>query len=106
VFAVNEEVFAVNDERLVYEDSFCEEVPEECEGGGQEEIVATYFGFMQITRGSVIPGLLGFNNVNGQAAVVSLPNTGNPSAVPLPAAGWMLIAAMGGLGVAARRKKS
>jgi len=30
----------------------------------------------------------------------------NPPAVPLPAAGWMLLAALGGLGVAKRRKKA
>ncbi|MRH20450.1 VPLPA-CTERM sorting domain-containing protein [Rhodovulum strictum] len=33
-------------------------------------------------------------------------DNGSISAVPLPAAGWLLIAGLGGLGVVARRKKS
>lgn len=75
------------------------------EGGIFESVVLeTYFGFAQISHGSVIPGILGLNNSSGRAAVVpSLPDP-NPNVVPLPAAGWMLLAGLGGI-AAMRRKK-
>jgi len=78
----------------------CDE--EVCDSPGGEEI-ATSFGFMEITRGSVIPGTLGFNPTSGEAAVVSIPTM---APVPLPAAGWMLLAGFGGMAAMKRRKKT
>lgn len=49
-------------------------------------------GFDNITFGSVTPGDTG--------------GTGGPSPIPLPAAGWLLIAGLGGLAAMSRRRKS
>ena len=65
----------------------------------QPEVLATYFGFVEFTRGSVTPGILGVNNVIGAAAVV-------PNTVPLPASVLLLGAGLGGLSVMRRRKKA
>lgn len=71
--------------------------------------------------GAAVLDLLTFSNFGIRTQTVGPAPTGgdgslkafnsNPtippiSAVPLPAAGWMLIAALGGLGVASRRKKA
>jgi hypothetical protein len=61
--------------------------------------VATLYGFIEVTRGSVTPGLLGVNTSIGQAAVV--PGT---SVVPLPAPALMLGAGLLGLAGLRRRK--
>ena len=63
-----------------------------------EEVLASYFGFIEVTRGSLTPGFLGVNNVAGAAAVV-------PS-VPLPAPALMLGAGLAGLAGLRRRRKS
>ena len=78
-------------EAMYFEDCIIEEP--------QPEILATYFGFVEFTRGSVTPGILGVNNVIGAAAVV-------PSTVPLPASILLLGAGLGGLSVMRRRKKA
>jgi hypothetical protein len=49
-----------------------------------------------------VPGLIGINPF-GQGALVSIPGT--PPVVPLPAAGWMLLAGIGGLVAMRRRAK-
>ncbi|MEY1557463.1 VPLPA-CTERM sorting domain-containing protein [Yoonia sp. R2331] len=46
-----------------------------------------------------------FNNKQGDVNVNLVPNGGNLTDVPLPAAGWMLIAGLGGLAAAKRRRK-
>ncbi|GAA0300995.1 VPLPA-CTERM sorting domain-containing protein [Rhodovulum strictum] len=50
-------------------------------------------------------GADGDDNHDDMAVRIRIDN-GSISAVPLPAAGWLLIAGLGGLGVVARRKKS
>lgn len=58
-----------------------------------------YFGFIELTRGSITPGLLALNPVAGNGATVP-----SASAVPLPAGGWLLIAGLGGLAALRRRR--
>ena len=68
--------------------------------GGNE----TEDGFF-FDNGQLASNLLGFLNTgNGNVYFQTAPNT--PPAVPLPAAGWMLIAGLGGLAAAGRRKKA
>ena len=69
---------------------------EEC--GPRLDHIATYFGFLEITRGSVTPGILGVNLLPGSGAVV-------PS-VPLPAPALLLGAGLAGLAGMRRRRKS
>lgn len=69
----------------------------------EEEVLHTVFGFFEIERGSIVPLNYGYN-ASGAAVVTTAPPTMAP--VPLPAAGWMLIAGVGGLLAAGRRKKA
>ncbi|OAN75836.1 hypothetical protein A8B78_15460 [Jannaschia sp. EhC01] len=81
-------------------DLYCEEVFLACEN----TVVESYFGWVQVTRGSVIPGYIGFSSGGGQFATVSLPSSA--AVVPLPAAGWLLLAGLGGLVSLRRRAKA
>lgn len=92
-----EQEFALQD-ACIFDDSD-EPMGERYDCGPQETVLASYFGFMEFTRGSVTPGLLGVNTVAGAAAVV-------PSTVPLPAPFMMLGAGLAGLGLMRRRKHS
>lgn len=56
-----------------------------------------FFDFTQGIDGSLV-------NV-GTGPVVTPPTPPNPAAVPLPAAGWMLIAGLGGMAAVGRRRK-
>jgi hypothetical protein len=69
---------------------------EEC--GPRLEHIASYFGFLEVTRGSVTPGILGVSLLSGTGAVV-------PS-VPLPAPALLLGAGLAGLAGMRRRRKS
>jgi len=111
-FALNifqDEPMIVDDEMINYMAEITTVVPEDrqlvdlneerCpEFIGCREQVATLYGFIEVTRGSIIPGMLGVNFNSNQGALIPM------SAVPLPAAGWMLIAGVGGLVAAGRRK--
>ena len=66
--------------------------------GPSQERIATYFGFLEVTRGSVTPGILGVSLLSGTGAVV-------PS-VPLPAPALLLGAGLAGLAGMRRRRKS
>jgi len=74
------------------------------EEGGEGEtgsnVLAEYFGFIQLSRGSVIGGTFGVNTTSGSA--VALPQM---SQVPLPASVLLLGAGIAGLGFAGRRRK-
>ena len=75
------------------------------EGYGAPELVTRHFGFVELSRGSVIGGTYGVNTTNGQA--VTIQNLSGPpsvAAVPLPASMFLLGAGLAGLGVASRRK--
>lgn len=72
---------------------------DECIIRPQETILATFYGFIEVTRGSVTPGILGVNSLLNTAAVV-------PNPVPLPASILLLGAGLGGLSVMRRRKTS
>ncbi len=63
-----------------------------------QPMIQSYFGFVEVTRGSLTPGMVGYNTLGGGALI--------PSAVPLPAAGWMLIAGVGGLLAMGRRRSA
>ncbi|MCV6592478.1 MAG: VPLPA-CTERM sorting domain-containing protein [Silicimonas sp.] len=98
-----EEEFAVRGSVI---DAPCEELDTDF-GCGLEETVYSYYGWIQVERGSIIPGILGLNDAAFRGAAVTLPTDDptptDPSPVPLPAAGWMLLAGVAGLG-ALRRK--
>lgn len=66
----------------------------------EQTIQETYYGWVQLTRGSIIPGTLAYNPTSGAGATVF----GSTPAVPLPAAGWLMVAGLGGLGALRRRK--
>lgn len=68
--------------------------------GPSEEVLATYFGFVEVTRGSVTPGILGVNLVQGAGALVPV------STVPLPAPALLLGAGLAGLAGMRRRRKT
>ena len=59
----------------------------------------THYGFIEITRGAAIPGTVGFQTIAGNAAQI-------PAPLPHPAAGWALIAGLGGLAAMRRAKKA
>ncbi|MCV6592479.1 MAG: VPLPA-CTERM sorting domain-containing protein [Silicimonas sp.] len=69
-----------------------------------ERVVQNYFGWIEIEHGSIIPRLIGVNPDPGRAAVVTRTTPASPSQVPLPAAGWMLLAGLGGFAALGRRK--
>ncbi|MBY4895227.1 VPLPA-CTERM sorting domain-containing protein [Rhodobacteraceae bacterium N5(2021)] len=79
---------------------YCVELPENCDNAVYE----SYFGWIQITRGSVIPGLIGFSGNPNQTALVTAPST--VAAIPLPAGGLLLLAGLGGLVSLRRRAKA
>ena len=62
-----------------------------------------FFGFEGLDLASNIIGVSG--NQGGTAAFTA-GSAGGPSQVPLPAAGWLLIAGLGGMAALKRRKKS
>jgi hypothetical protein len=71
----------------------------ECKEEPREVLLASYFGFVEVTRGSVTPGILGVNgNAFGAAQV--------PNVVPLPAPALLLGAGIAGLMGLRRRRKS
>jgi hypothetical protein len=76
-------------------------------GLGIGEGIETYFGFEGLNLASSVIGAV--STRTGPAyfsAGEALPGTGPSATIPLPAAGWMLIAAIAGLGVMTRRRKS
>lgn len=76
------------------------EVQEEEEEGSISNVLAQFYGFIELSRGSVIGGTFGVNTTIG--AAVALPPV---SAVPLPASVLLLGAGVAGLGFAGRRRK-
>jgi hypothetical protein len=72
-----------------------------------ETLLATFYGYLDITRGSIGVNTVALNTVGSTPG--SPTSTPAPavavSPVPLPASSWLMLAAFGGL-VAAKRRKS
>lgn len=65
----------------------------------------TFYGFLEVTHGSVQIGLAGYNNAAGQAAVIP-GGTPNQPVVPLPASAVLLLAGLAGLGAMGTQRKA
>ena len=67
--------------------------------GGTQSLISTTFSGIGVANGEDLvfswTGMTGNNQISAQVA-----------SVPLPAAGWMLLTALGGLGIARRRRKA
>lgn len=69
--------------------------------------IETFFGFIEVTHGSIIIGNVGFNNDPLSSITAGAPLTvAAPAPVPLPASALLLVGALAGLGTMRRRKKS
>jgi len=84
----------------------------------QDVNVVDAIEFSGLKNGDVLNDFFGFLDGQALSSIIGASSNGNgtsfytagqavaPSAVPLPAAAWMLLAGIGGLGAIARRKKS
>ncbi|SFR17396.1 VPLPA-CTERM sorting domain-containing protein [Poseidonocella sedimentorum] len=68
--------------------------------GAPEE---TYYGYIELTRGSVILGDIGLSGISGASVLIPASSSGGTSTVPLPAGMPLLLAGLGGF-AALRRK--
>lgn len=90
---------------------FCIDVndpPPGCFGDepGRQTLVQTHYGWLELGRGSVVLQGGAFNTTAGGSILAGVAPADPMAPVPLPAAGWMLLASIGGLAAVKRRKKA
>lgn len=64
-----------------------------------------FFGFLQISHGSIVIGTAGYSTVPNQAAVIPGGTTA-PNPVPLPAGAVLLLGGLAGLGAMRQRRRA
>lgn len=80
---------------------------DECNPGpGEQELLQTHYGWLELGRGSVVLQGGAFNTTAGGSILAGVAPADPMAPVPLPAAGWMLLAGIGGLAAVKRRKKA